>query len=61
MNDPRRKSALAHRRALSSPEASIREVPFQGKLVLRGDAGRSRRSSVLSCRAPSRARRRRAM
>lgn len=40
MSDPRRKSALAHRRALSSPEASIREVPFQGKLVLRGDAYR---------------------
>jgi sarcosine oxidase subunit gamma len=37
---PRRRSALQHRRALSSPEASIREVPFQGKLVLRGDAYR---------------------
>ncbi|MEZ5925562.1 MAG: sarcosine oxidase subunit gamma family protein [Hyphomicrobiaceae bacterium] len=39
-SDPRRKSALHNRRALSSPDVSIRELPFQGKLVLRGDAYR---------------------
>jgi sarcosine oxidase subunit gamma len=39
-SDPRRRSALQHRRALSSPEASLREVPFLGKLVVRGDAYR---------------------
>lgn len=40
MSDPRRKSALAHRRGLSSPDASLRELPFQGKLMLRGDSYR---------------------
>ncbi len=40
MSDSRRRSALQHRRGLSSPEASLREVPFQGMLVLRGDAYR---------------------
>lgn len=40
MSDPRRRAPLAHRKSFSTAkgEAALAEVPFLGKLVLRGDA-----------------------
>ena len=42
MTDPRRISALAHRAAVATPNGELRlaEVPFLGKLTLRGDPDR---------------------